>query len=168
MPPTLKSAATSPKSQYISSDIAQTTGHPLWSVRYVVEKRGIKPVTRTGNLRVFSGYDADFIAAELGRIDGSRRAGKIHGVRRSRIVNHIGIPWASMGGEHRRKKGRRGQFKGRDALRQENRQVDAVVKQLGLSKHEQRLLHNDISGQDPSFEEMRQIAIEMFADARTK
>ena len=70
-----------------------------------------------------------------------------------------------MGGEHRRKKGRRGQFKGRDALRQENGRVAAVVKLFGLSKHQQRLLHNDISGEDLSFEEIRQRAVEMFPGA---
>ena len=70
-----------------------------------------------------------------------------------------------MGGEHRKKKGRRGQFKGRDALRQENGRVAAVVKLFGMSKHQKRLLHNDITGDDLSFEEIRQRAMELFPNA---
>jgi hypothetical protein len=70
-----------------------------------------------------------------------------------------------MGGEPRRKKGRGGQFKGREALRQGNRQVDAIVKKLQLSYDQRRELHDMISGQDHSYSQVLDIAKKAFGGA---
>ena len=59
-------------------------------------------------------------------------------------------------------------FKGADALRRENKVVENVVKELGLSKTERSLLHEELHGmaQDAGrplkYQEIKQLAQEMF------
>jgi hypothetical protein len=52
--------------------IAQRLAEPLHRVEYVIGARGIKPIGRAGNLRVFSEAAVQRIAGELRRIDEER------------------------------------------------------------------------------------------------
>ena len=78
------------------------------------------------------------------------------------IGRAIGNVFFSKSDSFNRKPGSQGQFKGRDALRRENNQVRDVAKELGLSKDQQRQLHDAISGRGLKFQQMRQEAIDMF------
>ncbi|ANO52660.1 hypothetical protein BA177_17015 [Woeseia oceani] len=50
-------------------------------------------------------------------------------------------------GDHRKKPGSQGELKGTDALRRENRMARDAAKQAGLSREQQRIFHDEISGQ---------------------
>jgi DNA-binding transcriptional MerR regulator len=54
--------------------IAARAKVPVHRVLYVIESRGIRPVGRAGNARVFTEADALRIAGELRRIDEDRGA----------------------------------------------------------------------------------------------
>lgn len=41
------------------------------------------------------------------------------------------------------------------------KQIDRIVKEEGLSRGQRRILHDEISGQDHSLEEIRQVAREI-------
>ena len=43
----------------------------------------------------------------------------------------------------------------------QNRQVDNIAKKLGLSKYQRAMLHKDISGQNLSYQEIMEIALEI-------
>jgi len=51
-----------------------------------------------------------------------------------------------------------GQFKGTDALRQENEKVRSAAKEAGLDKDQERELHEEVSGQALSYQEILEIA----------
>jgi DNA-binding transcriptional MerR regulator len=55
-------------------EIARRLGVAVHRVEYVVRTRNIQPVSRAGNLRVFSEPDIDFVGAEIRRIDGERES----------------------------------------------------------------------------------------------
>jgi len=44
----------------------------------------------------------------------------------------------------------------------QNKQVDDIVRMLGLSPNQRRRLHDEITGQGYSFHEIKQIAVDMF------
>ena len=62
----------------------------------------------------------------------------------------------------RKKIGSLGKAKGTDALRQENKQLRDIVKKLGLSKDQQRRLHDEISGQGLDYKQIEQTAQDLF------
>lgn len=68
----------------------------------------------------------------------------------------------SDGGEVRRKPGKLGEFKGRDALRRENRMLRDVVKELDLTRDQQRMLHDEVSGQGLKYQEILDRARDLF------
>jgi DNA-binding transcriptional MerR regulator len=49
-------------------EIAKRTGCPIHRVRYVVDTRGISPVSRAGSANIYSEADVAHIAGELRRI----------------------------------------------------------------------------------------------------
>ena len=53
-------------------EIARRLGVAVHRVEYVVRTRNIQPVSRAGNLRVFSESAADSVARELQRMDADR------------------------------------------------------------------------------------------------
>jgi len=53
-------------------------------------------------------------------------------------------------------------FKGADALRRSNKQVGDVVKELGLTKEQRQQLHRAISGENMTFQQIRELARSMF------
>ena len=61
----------------------------------------------------------------------------------------------------RRKPGKFGQFKGRDALRAENRMARDAAKAAKLTKDQQRILHDTISGQGLSYQKILEAAKEI-------
>ena len=65
-----------------------------------------------------------------------------------------------MGGGKERGAFQRGETP-RDNQKQ-NKQVDSIVKELGLSKEQRRELHYDISGEGLSYQEIREAAKELF------
>jgi hypothetical protein len=78
-----------------------------------------------------------------------------------------GVMFREGGGDNlRRKPGSLGRFKGRDALRRENSQVRDVVKKLGLDKDQQRLLHDEITGQGLDYKQILEEAERMFPKQR--
>ena len=56
--------------------IARRLNEPLHRIEYVIRTRNIRPVSRAGNLRVFSEADVTYIASELRRIDADRESGR--------------------------------------------------------------------------------------------
>lgn len=70
-----------------------------------------------------------------------------------------------MGGTPRKKPGKRGQAKGRDALRHENNQFAAVANKLRLDHEQRRELHDEIHGQDLSYNELLELATDLFGQA---
>jgi len=50
-------------------EIARRFGEPLHRIEYVIRSRGIKPLGRAGNARVFSELAVERIGEELRRID---------------------------------------------------------------------------------------------------
>jgi RHS repeat-associated protein len=62
----------------------------------------------------------------------------------------------------RRKPGSQGEFKGRDALRRENKMVRDVVKELGLDRDQQTRLHREISGQGLDYHDILETARGLF------
>lgn len=52
--------------------IARRLNEPLHRIEYVIRTRDIQPVSRAGNVRVFSDADVTYIASELRRIDSER------------------------------------------------------------------------------------------------
>lgn len=54
--------------------IAERLNEPLHRIEYVIRARGIVPISRAGNARIFSDTDVQFIASELRRIDEERGA----------------------------------------------------------------------------------------------
>ena len=52
--------------------IARRLKEPLHRIEYVIRTRDIQPVSRAGNVRVFSDADVTYIASELRRIDSER------------------------------------------------------------------------------------------------
>ena len=64
----------------------------------------------------------------------------------------------------RRKPGKLGEFKSRDALRAENRMARSAAREAGLnSRSQQRVLHDEISGKGLSYQEILDIAKQMKA-----
>ena len=61
-----------------------------------------------------------------------------------------------------RRQGRRQQGNTPMNNREQNRQFDAVVHELGLSKNQARRLHEEISGQGLGFRKIMQAARDMF------
>lgn len=61
----------------------------------------------------------------------------------------------------RKKPGKRGEFKGRDALRRENRTARDAARRAGLNRDQQRSLHDAITGQDLNYNEILEIALEI-------
>jgi RHS repeat-associated protein len=77
----------------------------------------------------------------------------------------LGVAAIGFGGYalwHHFAKGSKGKFKGRDALRRENKQVRDVARQRGLSRRKQRMLHDEISGQGYTRGEIDDIADSLF------
>ena len=68
----------------------------------------------------------------------------------------------SDGGEVRRKPGKLGEFKGRDALRRENKMVRDVVKELKLTRDQRTQLHQDISGEGLDYQGILKRAQDLF------
>lgn len=67
-------------------------------------------------------------------------------------------PYLGFADKTRKKPGSLGQSKGTDALRRENRTARDAARAAGLDKDQRRLLHDEISGQDLSYEEILEIA----------
>jgi hypothetical protein len=66
-------------------------------------------------------------------------------------------------GRHEQKKfGKLGQRKGTDALRAENKKLRDIARELGLTKDQQRRLHEEVSGQDLNYHEIKEIAESLF------
>ena len=75
----------------------------------------------------------------------------------------------SGGGKNRRKPGSLGQFKGTDALRQENKVVRDVAVKLGLTDDESTKLHQAVSGQGLDYKGVLKAAIGLYpAKAKAK
>jgi len=53
-------------------EIANKLGVPIHRVRYIIDKRGIRPTGRIANVRTFAESDIQFIESELRRIAGDR------------------------------------------------------------------------------------------------
>jgi len=53
-------------------EICRRLDEPLHRVEYVIRSRGIQPVARAGNARVFAEGDVSLIRGELRRIDEDR------------------------------------------------------------------------------------------------
>jgi RHS repeat-associated protein len=66
-------------------------------------------------------------------------------------------------GRHEQKKfGKLGQRKGTDALRAENKKLRDIARELGLTKDQQRRLHEEVSGLDLNYHEIKEIAHSLF------
>lgn len=52
-----------------TGEIARRVKQPLWRVEYLIRSRGVTPVGRAGNARVFANQDVAFIELEVRRID---------------------------------------------------------------------------------------------------
>jgi RHS repeat-associated protein len=66
-------------------------------------------------------------------------------------------------GKHEQKKfGKLGQRKGTDALRAENKKLRDIARELGLTKDQQRRLHEEVSGQDLNYHEIMEFARSLF------
>ena len=64
--------AVSIESALTVGEIARRLQVPLHRVAYVIRARGIEPVVRAGNARVFKEADVAHIAGEIRRIDEER------------------------------------------------------------------------------------------------
>lgn len=53
-------------------EIARRAGADIHRVEYVIRTRGIQPVSRAGNVRVFAESDVQRIVSELERIQANR------------------------------------------------------------------------------------------------
>jgi len=63
----------------------------------------------------------------------------------------------------RKKPGKLGQFKGRDALRRENKMLKDALKAIGkYSKKNREILHSEITGQGLTYKQIVEIAKELF------
>jgi len=56
------------------SRITEHIGVPRWRVEYIIGSRGILPIDRAGNARVYDPRDVEMIAYELALIDSDRAA----------------------------------------------------------------------------------------------
>ena len=54
-------------------------------------------------------------------------------------------------------------FKGVDALRRSNKQVRDIVKELALTREQQQQLHRAISGENMTYQQIRELARAMFS-----
>lgn len=63
----------------------------------------------------------------------------------------------------RKKPGKLGTFKGRDSLRRENKMPADAANEVGLSKVQARRLHDEISGQNLSYDQILQTARDIAA-----
>jgi DNA-binding transcriptional MerR regulator len=54
-------------------EIARRLRVPVHAIEYIIRTRGIEPVSRAGNARVFTEADISHIASELKRIEADRR-----------------------------------------------------------------------------------------------
>lgn len=63
----------------------------------------------------------------------------------------------------RKKPGKLGTFKSRDSLRCENKMPADAAKEVGLSKDQAGRLHDEISGQDLSYDQVLQTARDIAA-----
>jgi hypothetical protein len=62
-----------------------------------------------------------------------------------------------------KKPGKLGAFKGRNALRRENRMARDAAKAAGLTREQRQQLHREISGQRMSFEQIVEVANDIAA-----
>lgn len=53
-------------------ELVRRLGVPIHRVLYVIRSRGIRPVSKAGNARLFSEADAKRLASELRRIDAAK------------------------------------------------------------------------------------------------
>ncbi len=54
-------------------DIARHLGEPSWRIAYVIETRGIEPITRVGGYRVFDRAAVKAISDALATLDKQRQ-----------------------------------------------------------------------------------------------
>ncbi len=76
-------------------------------------------------------------------------------------VSSIGVLVHNKGGALRKKPGKLGQFKGTNALRRENNVARDAARKAGLTIEQRDKLHEEITGQNLSFKEILEIAIDI-------